>query len=111
MLALLKKLIDSGHYVTYAQSLIDQMDVAASISSRVEQSVTLIEPLSKKELQTLGLLVTGMSNKEIAEYLFVSPNTVKTHIKKIYAKLDVNNRAHAIARANELKLVAGSIDS
>lgn len=111
MLALLKKLIEGGHNVVYAQMLVDQFVVDSSENGRVTQGAGLIEPLSKKELQTLGLLITGMSNKEIAEHLFVSSNTVKTHVKRIYAKLDVNNRAHAIARANELKLITGSIDN
>ena len=50
-----------------------------------------IEPLSQKEQQTLDLLVTGLANKEIAEQLFVSTNTVKTHLKSIYQKMNVKD--------------------
>ena len=65
----------------------------------------LSEPLSPKELKTLQLLVIGLTNKEIAEKAFVSPNTVKTHIKKIYEKMGINSRAQAINRARELDLI------
>lgn len=57
------------------------------------------EPLSPSERKVLEQLVAGLSNKEIAQALFVSPNTVKTHIRRIYAKLDARNRADAIRRA------------
>ena len=48
--------------------------------------------VSNREQEIIGLLVKGLSNQEIAEKLFISPNTVKTHIKNIYAKLGVKNR-------------------
>ncbi|MFC1747874.1 LuxR C-terminal-related transcriptional regulator [Pseudomonadota bacterium] len=54
--------------------------------------------LSKKEHKTLLLLSQGLSNNEIAEQSFVSINTVKTHLKNIYAKLSVENRAQAIEK-------------
>ena len=48
--------------------------------------------VSTREREIIALLVKGLSNREIAEMLFISPNTVKTHIKNIYAKLGVTNR-------------------
>lgn len=48
--------------------------------------------VSSREQEIIALLVKGLSNREIAELLFISPNTVKTHIKNIYAKLGVSNR-------------------
>lgn len=48
--------------------------------------------ISDREAEIVSLLVEGLSNQEIAKKLFISPNTVKTHIKNIYAKLEVNNR-------------------
>lgn len=63
-----------------------------------------VEPLSARELEVLRLVAIGRSNPEIAEALFLSINTVKTHIARIYGKLDVNNRTTAAARARELKL-------
>ena len=53
--------------------------------------------LSQRESQVLGLLVEGMSNRSIAAQLVVGEETVKTHLRSIYRKLGVNDRAHAIA--------------
>ena len=64
----------------------------------------LIEPLSERESEVLGLIIAGMSNREIAEQLIIGEGTVKTHINRIYGKLDVASRTQAIARARELGL-------
>ncbi len=55
--------------------------------------------LSERELEVLQKLSNGTNNKQIAEDLFVSPNTVKAHIKNIYKKLHVNSRAEAVSKA------------
>ena len=55
--------------------------------------------LTTRELEVLGLLVTGLTNKEIAEALVISDNTVKRHLKAIFVKLDVNTRSAAVAKA------------
>jgi LuxR family maltose regulon positive regulatory protein len=65
----------------------------------------LVEPLSERELQVLRLVSAGLSNREIAQELFVAVSTVKTHINHIYSKLDVKSRTQAVARASELGLV------
>ena len=65
----------------------------------------LHEQLSDREMEVLGLIVSGLSNKAIMEELFVSLNTVKTHIKNIYGKLDVHSRTEAIIKARELNLI------
>lgn len=54
--------------------------------------------LSKREIEVLSFLKSGLSNEEIAEKMFVSKNTVKTHIKNIYSKLDVKNRIQALKK-------------
>jgi LuxR family maltose regulon positive regulatory protein len=64
----------------------------------------LVEPLSQQELRVLRLLVAGQSNTDIAQELIVSINTVKTHVKSIYRKLDINSRDEARQVARELKL-------
>jgi LuxR family maltose regulon positive regulatory protein len=64
----------------------------------------LVEPLSQREMQVLQLLVQGLSNREIADRLFITIGTVKTHVHHIYGKLDVESRAQAIAQARELDL-------
>jgi len=65
----------------------------------------LKEPFTKKENIILELLVAGLTNDEIAEKTFVSRNTVKTHVRNIYQKLDVKNRNHAIIKVKDLNLV------
>jgi NarL family two-component system response regulator LiaR len=62
--------------------------------------------LSKRELEVLKEIAVGHTNKEIGEKLFVSENTVKTHINNIYLKLEVNRRTQAISRAREMKILA-----
>jgi LuxR family maltose regulon positive regulatory protein len=66
----------------------------------------VVEPLSPREQAVLRYLPTMMSNQEIASELFVSVNTVKTHLKAIYRKLDVADRREAVRRARKLELLA-----
>jgi LuxR family maltose regulon positive regulatory protein len=65
----------------------------------------LIEPLSERELEVLELVAQGLSNRQIAERLFITVGTVKSHAHNIYGKLAVQRRTEAIARARELGLV------
>lgn len=65
----------------------------------------MIEPLSNRELEVLKLLDTPMSVPEIARELFVSPNTLRTHTRHIFTKLDVNNRRAAVDGAADLGLL------
>ena len=64
----------------------------------------MAEPLSKREIDVLRLLVLGRSNQEIAQELVIAESTVKMHIKHLYGKLDVHNRVQAAARARGLHL-------
>ena len=68
-------------------------------------SVDLLEPLSGREQEVLRYLPTMMSNADIAGELFVSVNTVKTHVKSIYRKLDATRRQDAVGRARQLHLL------
>jgi LuxR family transcriptional regulator, maltose regulon positive regulatory protein len=63
------------------------------------------EPLSARELEVLHLMADGLSNRAIAETLFISVGTVKCHAHNIYLKLDVQSRTQAIARAREVGLL------
>jgi LuxR family maltose regulon positive regulatory protein len=65
----------------------------------------LVESLSERELEVLRLLAAGLSNREIAEGLYLSINTVKTHTKSIYSKLNVRSRVQAVNRAEELGIL------
>jgi len=65
----------------------------------------LIEPLSERELEILRLIAQGLSNREIAERLFLALNTVKGHNRRIFNKLQVQRRTEAVARARKLDLL------
>ncbi len=65
----------------------------------------LIEPLSQREIWVLRLVAAGQTNQEIAETLVISVNTVKTHLKRIYAKLSTSNRVEAVERGHKLRLI------
>jgi LuxR family maltose regulon positive regulatory protein len=82
-------------------------DVLAALGERGDGRplATLPESLSEREAAVLSFLPTMMSNQEIAAELFVSVNTVKTHLKAIYRKLDVDDRRSAVRRARELTLL------
>ena len=64
-----------------------------------------IEPLSDRELEVLQLIGSGLSNQEIANQLFISLNTVRTHTKNINSKLNVHSRTQAIVKAKEAGLL------
>ena len=64
-----------------------------------------VEPLSERELAVLRFLPTNLSASEIGKELFLSVHTVKTHMRKLYAKLDVHTRAEAVERGRELGLL------
>jgi LuxR family maltose regulon positive regulatory protein len=65
----------------------------------------LVEPLSDREIEVLQLISEGLTNSEIGSRLFLSPNTVKAHARNIYAKIGVNNRTQAGAKARALGLL------
>ena len=68
----------------------------------------MVEPLSARELQVLGLIAAGHSNQEIATKLYLSLNTVKVHSSNIYGKLGVNSRTQAVAKAKTLGILLPS---
>jgi len=67
-----------------------------------------LEPLTERELQILHLLEKGLTNREIASELVVTPGTVKLHTNHVYRKLSVNNRQAAVTLARALGLLATS---
>jgi LuxR family maltose regulon positive regulatory protein len=73
--------------------------------ARSAEAQTAAIDLSEREMEVLRAMREGKSNKEIAGTLFVAPSTVKTHLKSIFTKLDVNNRLLAVTRAVESGLL------
>ena len=86
-----------------AGDLIDALDPHAN--RRGDGGALLLDPLSEREEAVLRYLPTVLSKGEIASEMFLSVNTVKTHMKNIYRKLDVTNRAEAVRRARSQRLV------
>lgn len=62
--------------------------------------------ISKREYEVLELIAKGLSNQEIADKLFVSLNTIKTHSSNLFLKLEVSRRTQAVQKAKELQLIA-----
>jgi DNA-binding CsgD family transcriptional regulator len=87
---------------THAEQL---LGAAQRRSARAPARPAAEEGLSERELEVLRLLATELSGPEIAQQLFVSVNTLRTHTKHIFAKLDVNTRRAAVRRAGELSLL------
>jgi LuxR family maltose regulon positive regulatory protein len=65
----------------------------------------LVEPLSEREIEVLQFLAEGLTNREIADRLYLSLNTVKVHTRNIYGKLDVHNRTQAISKGRALGIL------
>jgi LuxR family maltose regulon positive regulatory protein len=101
------------HETAHAALLTDILDVmrGSSISPGGESSLAEIEQLSPSELRVLRYLPTNLSRPEIASELSVSVNTVNTHIRNIYAKLQAQDRSSAVQRAREMRLLSGGLNS
>jgi len=96
------------HETAHGALLADILDVMHGASPPVRDQDPYPQPeeLSPGELRVLRYLPTNLSRLEIAGELSVSPNTVSTHIRSIYAKLGVRDRSSAVQRARELRLLA-----
>ena len=96
------------HETAHAALLADILDVlhGSSLPAREQPSLPPAEELSQGELRVLRYLPTNLSRPEIAGELSVSPSTVSTHVRSIYAKLQVRDRSSAVQRARELRLLA-----
>jgi LuxR family maltose regulon positive regulatory protein len=96
------------HETAHAALLADILDVLSGspIPALDEPSVAAIEHLSPSELRVLRYLPTNLSRPEIASALSVSVNTVNTHVRSIYAKLQAQDRSSAVQRAREMRLLS-----
>lgn len=108
MADLLRKAISWGIHHEYASLLLDATNIGLKDNKKHDQQEapsSLFEPISERELQILRLVAAGLSNREIADELFLAEGTVKAHIHNIYGKLNVNKRTQAVSRARELSLL------
>ena len=97
------------HRTAHAGLLSGILDVLAGASAKARGTeAPLRDELSAAELRVVRFLPSNLKVPEIAAELFVSPNTVRTHLRHIYSKLDVHSRTEAVERARELGLLAPS---
>ena len=96
--------LGTAHAVLIAEIL----NVLSGSSAHAEPPPGLIEPLSQGEIRVLGYLPTKLSAPEIADQLYLSVNTVKTHMRHVYDKLGAHRRHEAVERARALGLLAPS---
>ena len=89
------------------ETLVVEKEVYLTRNDHFVPNTSLISKLelSKRELEILDLLALGHSNQEIAEQLFVSLSTVKTHLQNLFTKLDVKRRTQAVEKAKRLQIV------
>jgi LuxR family transcriptional regulator, maltose regulon positive regulatory protein len=100
--ALLRAVAAGGAAAGYARRLVAALETGGDDAPA---PAGLVDPLSARELDVLRLLGSDLDGPDIARRLFVSVNTVRTHTRKIYAKLGVTNRRAAVRRGEDLHLV------
>lgn len=101
------------HWVARSASILHTWTDAGIFRQRVDRlrrallELRQLEPLTPMEERVLELLATHLTSTEIAESLVISRNTLKTHLRSLYRKLDVHSRSEAVGRARELSLLGG----
>jgi LuxR family transcriptional regulator, maltose regulon positive regulatory protein len=103
MARLLHRMLTRWSAPDYVRRRLGALGKPVKIEARTASK--LIDRLSPRELEVLHLIVDGATNKEIADELVLTVNTVKRHISNIFGKLEVSNRAQAIGRAREVNLL------
>jgi LuxR family maltose regulon positive regulatory protein len=78
-------------------------------STTMSREQPLIEPLSDRELEVLGLVAEGLTNREVGQRLHIAESTVKSHLNSVYGKLAVDNRTQAAAKARDLNLLSPTL--
>ncbi len=102
---ILKHYISNNEHVNPAQAAVSVDSVLPPHMVENHHENTIIEPLSTREIQVLQLIVDGLSNQEIADKLFISLSTAKTHVRNILNKLTVDDRTQAAVYAMKSGLV------
>jgi LuxR family maltose regulon positive regulatory protein len=101
------------HETAHAALLTSILDImrGSSVSPGAQPSLAQIGQLSPSELRVLRFLPTNLSRPEIASELSLSVNTINTHIRNIYAKLQAQDRSSAVRRAREMRLLSAGLNS
>ncbi len=96
-----------GRKLTRAKTVRVEVPVEAPVATFVPNAARIAElGLTPRELEVLGLVAQGLSTREMAERLFVSENTVKTHVTRVLDKLGANRRTQAVQLARDQGLLA-----
>jgi LuxR family maltose regulon positive regulatory protein len=91
--------------ISYAEDLMMRWRECHETQAVERDKLSVAELLSARECNIISLIARGQSNKEVARDLGISPETVKSHMKHIFEKLEVEKRTQAVARAQSLGLV------
>ena len=103
MARLLQEARIRGVMPDYAERLLEA--IGTSLPFPTAAKMVIPDPLTPREIEVVELLAAGLTNREIAEKLVLSPQTVKKHAGNIYQKLGVNNRTQAVTRARALAII------
>ncbi|KYG75740.1 hypothetical protein AWW68_07850 [Roseivirga spongicola] len=95
--------IGLGVYLGLKFRKVEIIEVSPSIEIDHDRIQSL--GLTEREMEVLHHIAEGCSNIEIGEKLFVSENTIKTHVSNLFVKLDVKRRTQAVTRAKELRII------
>jgi LuxR family transcriptional regulator, maltose regulon positive regulatory protein len=110
MARLLYEALSHGVEREFTRRLLAAFPVAESEQTTSSQlrgpESELVEPLSARELEVLRLIAEGLTNRDVATRLYLSPHTVKVHTRNIFTKLAVKNRTQAVARGKALGLLS-----
>lgn len=96
LLRAIKTVLDGYHFV--------EEQTQVQLKRLAEKKKEMLDSLTKKQLHVLGHLQAGLSNKQIADKMFLTENTVKSHLMAIFQKLDVQNRTECVLKVQRLNL-------
>lgn len=109
-LGFIPKTLGSADLVNAVQSILDghifiPADIKAQIDAIAEDDEHTLADITPRQLEVLALLSQGLSNCKIAESMFISEHTVKSHVKQLFQKLEADNRLACVTKAKDLGLL------